>query len=167
MSEPILQALMQLFAIIAHPESNTKDKRSIVESFLERQLNHELVIEYLKIFDKYYELHQEKQKEKSKIKKRTSSSSVRVLKICTEINEELTQQQKIVVLIRLLEFIKTSEIIDQQEIEFVNTVAETFNIPDSEYQLIKSFVIDKFEDINPTPQILIIDNQQECILPDF
>ncbi|MBN2519752.1 MAG: ATP-binding cassette domain-containing protein [Bacteroidales bacterium] len=167
MSEPILKALMQLFAIIAHPESNTQDKRSIVESFLERQLNHEVVLEYIKIFDYYYEIHQEKQKEKSKLKKRTSSSSVKVLKICTEINEELTQQQKIVVLIRLLEFIKTSKIIDPQEIEFVNTVAETFNIQLEEYNRIKTFVIEKFENIDPTPNILIINSEKELYLPDF
>ncbi|MFC2138598.1 ATP-binding cassette domain-containing protein [Bacteroidota bacterium] len=167
MSEPILKALMQLFAIIAHPESNTRDKRTIVEEFLNRQVNQELAIEYLKIFDDYIQIHQEKGKEKSKIKKRTSSSSVRVLKICTEINEELTQQQKIVVLIRLLEFIKTSEIIDAQEIEFVNTVAETFNFPDEEYQVIKSFVLDSFENILPSENILIINNKKQADLPDF
>ena len=51
MSEKILKALMQLFAIIARPESNTTDRRSVVESFLKRELNQELVKEYLKIFD--------------------------------------------------------------------------------------------------------------------
>ena len=47
MSQEILRALMQLFAIIARPESNKQDRRSIVESFLKRQLNQELVSEYL------------------------------------------------------------------------------------------------------------------------
>ena len=92
MSEKILKALMQLFAIIARPESNRSDRRSVVESFLKRELNQELVDEYLRIFDHYYKLHQEKQKVKEKRVRRISSSSVRVLKICTEINEELTQQ---------------------------------------------------------------------------
>ena len=43
MSENILKALMQLFAIIARPESNATDRRVIVESFLKQQLNLELV----------------------------------------------------------------------------------------------------------------------------
>ena len=85
MSEQILKALMQLFAIIAHPTSEARDRRSIVESFLKRQLNQETVKVYLKVFDDYYNLHEEKLSEKSKRKKRTSSSSVRVLKICTQI----------------------------------------------------------------------------------
>ena len=95
MSEQIIKALMQLFAIIARPESNTRDRREVVESFLKRQLNQDLVKEYIKVFDFYYTLYQEKQKGTGKQRRFISSSSVRVLKITTEINEELTQQQKI------------------------------------------------------------------------
>lgn len=130
MSESILKALMQLFAIIAHPEDDLGDdgtdgdRRVVVESFLRQQLNQDLVREYLKVFDYYYDIHQEKQSEKSKTKKRTSSSSVRVLKICTQINEELTQQQKVVVLVRLLEFVKTEEgTVTEQEMAFISTVS--------------------------------------------
>ena len=54
MSEEILKALMQLFAIIARPESNATDRRSVVESFLKRQLNQELVSVYLEVFDNFY-----------------------------------------------------------------------------------------------------------------
>ncbi len=35
MSEKILKALMELFAIIASPDSNGKDRRTVVHSFLE------------------------------------------------------------------------------------------------------------------------------------
>jgi hypothetical protein len=38
-------------------------------------------------------------------RKRTSLNSVKVLKICTQVNEELNQRQKFVVLVHLLEFI--------------------------------------------------------------
>ena len=54
MSEKILKALMQLFAIIARPQGNDSDRREIVELFLRRQLNEELVKEYLEIFDEFY-----------------------------------------------------------------------------------------------------------------
>ena len=63
MSEKIMKALMQLFAIIARPDSSKDERISVVESFLKRQLNHEIVQEYLKVFEEYYSLHQEKQKE--------------------------------------------------------------------------------------------------------
>ena len=161
MSEKILKALMQLFAIIARPESNKSDRRTVVESFLKRQLNKELVAVYLRVFDGYYHIHQEKQKEKGKQKRRISSSSVRVLKIGTEINEELTQNQKIIVLFQLLEFTSSEgEKITQQELEFIKTVSETFNITNEEFTELKNFVLNPFDNLVQSPNLLVIDNNK-------
>src|SRR6056297_733468 len=167
MSEPILKALMQLFAIIAHPTSSAGERRKIVEYFLNRQINKEATKQYLDVFDEYYAIHLEKLKEKSKRKKRTSSSSVRVLKICTEINEELTQKQKNVVLFRLLEFIKSGGEVTEQEMAFVTTVADTFNIPQEEFELIKEFVLKPFEELTPAKEMLIMDNNKEFSDPEI
>lgn len=162
MSKQILKALMQLFAIIARPESNSSDRRSVVESFLKKQLNQELVNEYLKIFDNYYNIHQERQGEVGKRKKRTASSSVRVLLICTEINEELTQRQKILVLVNLLEFVKSDNgDITEQEMAFISTVAETFNIVTDEFNLIKDFVLFPFDTIPSSEKILVISGDKD------
>jgi len=158
MSEQILKALMQLFAIIAHPTSDAKDRRSIVESFLKRQLNQETVKAYLEVFNEYYSVHQEKLSEKSKRKKRFSSSSVRVLKICTQINEELTQRQKNVVVTQLLEFVKSGGEITEQEMAFVTTVADSFYIEQFEYQELEDFVFFGADKLPDTKKLLIIDN---------
>ena len=166
MSERILKALMQLFAIIASPESKVSDRVPIVEAFLKQQLNQKLVQEYLKIFRDFYETHQEKHSEKKKRKKLTSSSSVRVLKICTAINEELAQKQKIVVLIRLLEFIKSDGEITEQESEFVETVAETFNFSEEDYLSLKDFVSSSFAQIPESSKILLIDNNKDYSHPE-
>ncbi|MDA3953890.1 MAG: ATP-binding cassette domain-containing protein [Bacteroidales bacterium] len=160
MSEQILKALMQLFAIIAHPTSDAKDRRSIVESFLKRQLNQDTVKTYLKVFNDYYSIHQEKLSEKSKRKKRFSSSSVRLLKICTQINEELTQRQKNVVLVQLLEFIKSGGEITEQEMDFITTVADSFYIQQDEYQEIENFVFFGEDKLPDTKKLLIIDNNE-------
>lgn len=162
MSEKILKALMQLFAIIARPDSSRSDRKTVVKSFLTRQLNAELVQEYLGVFDEYYTIHQEKQKELSKRQLRIAAMSVRVLKICTAINEELVQPEKIIVLIQLLEFVKSdSKEITVQEMEFISTVAETFNVPEEEYQEIKDFVLFSFAQLPDSAQILIIDNKKD------
>ena len=142
MSERILRALMQMFAIIAKVDGVNNTGRLIVQSFLKQQLNQEQVDTYLKIFDEYLESHQQASKKKDGTAKRTSVNSVKVLKICTQINQELEQTQKVIVLIRLLEFIYSSNEISEQEYEFVVTVADTFNIPHDEFILLKSFVED-------------------------
>ena len=160
MSERILKALMQLFAIIANPKSNTRDRRPVVESFLEQQLNQESVDEYLRIFDFYYITHQQKYKSGIKSEKRTAASSVRVLMICTEINKELTQKQKLVVVIRLLEFINSDEEITQQEFEFVSTVAETFHISEGDYGELKNFVLGTKKNYFESENLLIINSDK-------
>ena len=101
MSERILKALMQLFAIVAKVDGITNTGRDIVQAFLKQQLNQELVDEYLKLFDQFLEGYHNLS-DVTKKKKRTSVNSVKVLKICTEINQELTQKQKVVVVIRLI-----------------------------------------------------------------
>ena len=161
MSDKILKALMQLFAIIARPQGNDSDRRSIVETFLKRQLNLELVKQYLNYFDEYYQEAQEKQK-KSSLDRRTSAIAVRVLKICTQINDQLTQDQKIIVLVQLFEFCKSeSSQVSKLELEFIQSVADTFNVSDDEHSLLREFVINSFDNAPDSPDVLIIDNKEK------
>src|SRR6478672_7081329 len=159
MSERILRALMQMFAIIAKVDGINNTGRLIVQSFLKQQLNLEQVEIYLKIFDEYLESHQNASKRKDGSEKRTSLNSVKVLKICTQINQELEQPQKIIVLIRLLEFIYSSNEISEQEHEFVLTVADTFNISMEEFNQLRAFVEDTADKIPNSPDILVINNK--------
>ncbi len=161
MSEKILKALMQLFAIIARPESSEKDRRNIVEAFLRRQLNEELVKEYLSSFDQFYREAQAKQK-KSAHKKRQSAISVRILKITSQINDQLTQNQKIIVLVQLLEFCKSDgTAITNEEFEFIKAVAESFYVERSEFELIRQFVLSDYSGMPDSNNILVIDNKLE------
>lgn len=161
MSERILKALMQMFAIIARVDGINNHGRLIVQSFLKQQLNQELVNQYLTIFDDFLDAHHQVTKKKDGTAKRTSLNSVKVLKICTQINAELTQVQKEVVLIRLIEFINSNTEITDQEFEFVSTVAETFNIKDEEFKRCMNFIQAKEESIPDSSKILVIDNKPE------
>lgn len=136
MSAGILRALMELFAIIAKGKSEHDDStRNIVAIFLRQQLNKDLVETYLKLYESYVSKHQgERKLEGKKSRKRTSLNSVKVLRICTKINEELARKEKVFVVLRLLEFIHVMEGAADQENEFVQTVAETFNIQISTYK---------------------------------
>lgn len=164
MSEQILKALMELFAIIARPESNKEDRRTVVESFLRRQLNQELVKDYLSVFDAFYEKHQTLHIERGK--KRIGPDSVKILKICSQINTELTQKQKIIVLVQLYEFVNSDDDdITPQEFEFIITVSDSFHIPQLEHNRIMEFVIYPFEKIPNSGKLLIIDNNHEFSHP--
>lgn len=159
MSENILRALMQLFAIIAKVDGVNVIGRNIVQSFLKQQLNQELVEQYLKVFDDHIEsIH--KLSKGSDATKKLSLNSVKVLRICSEINKELAQRQKVVVLIRLIEFINSNENVSNQELEFVDTVASTFNIDEAEYRRCLQFINSKSAYEFSSPYLLVIDNKK-------
>lgn len=160
MSERILKALMQLFSIVSEAEEASDQSRRIVETFLKQQLNQQLVDEYLKLYDDFIEAKTRKSASGKK-KKRTSVNSVKVLLICTQINEELAQKQKVIVLIRLLEFIYANNTASEQEMEFVETVSETFNIPRNEFDLCIKFVKNTADEEVDEAPILIVDNNKE------
>lgn len=167
MSEPILKALMQLFALIIdlyEDKEISARKKNIIRSFLSRQLNNELVERYLKIFDEYLDLYHRDDITKDSIKdrKRTSLTAMRILGICEKINEELQQKQKIYVIIQLIEFISFEEDISERELDFLMSVASAFNIMETEYQNIRSFILESVNDISEKSRVLIIDNKKKC-----
>ncbi len=158
MSEKILETLMQLFAIIAKPQSNDSERRGVVETFLKRLLNLELVQKYLSIYDKEYD-EARKKLEKSSAERREGAIAIRIRKLCKEINEQgqLDQEQRIVVVIQVLEFCKSGgQSVSQLELGFINALAEGLNITTEEYNIIERFVLNPFTDIPATPDLLII-----------
>lgn len=133
---------MQLFAIIAKTDGVTTDGRAVVEQFLKQQLTRERVQEYLQVFDQFLAETPEKRKPREGAERRVSvKDSVRVLRICTQINGELEQKQKVVVLFRIMEFISGGNSISPEVLEFASTVAETFNIEKEEANQIREFVL--------------------------
>lgn len=140
MSDKILKALIQLFAIIGKPdEIHGSASRNTVALFLKQALNSEQVNEYLELYDYYLKTYDNTSAGEKRIK-RTAVSSVKVLVICEQINEALTQKQKILVLVRLIEYIHASDEVDEQEFEFINTVYSSFRISDEEFDLLFNFI---------------------------
>lgn len=149
---------MQLFALIG--SSNSENNRDIntVEFFLKQQLNKELVEDYLKIYQDYFKSFETKEVGE-KLRKRTAVSSVKVIKICREINSELNQKQKLLALLRLIEITNVDGKLNESEADFLLAVSSEFNIPENEYANCLSFVLNNEENnpIEPS-ELLIISN---------
>jgi ABC transport system ATP-binding/permease protein len=167
MIEPILKALIKLFALISDVHSSigisTRGK-DIVRLFLAHHLNNELVIKYMEMFDEYVLLYHSDNIARGSIqdRKRTSLTSVRILAICETINEELQQKQKLYVIIQLLDFILFSAEITENELDFMETVSSAFNIPPEEYDNINKFILNSVEDIRGKNRVMIIDSHDAC-----
>ncbi len=147
---------MQLFAIIANlDKEDTSRGRDLVKQYLKHYLSSETIEEFLKLYDEYYGIHHKKSGRKG-----ISASSVKVLRICEEVNSELKREQKILVLLQLLEFITYGKGVTDIELEFVQTVAEIFNISQEEFNNAKEFMFGNYDKIPNKKYLLIIDGEE-------
>ncbi len=146
MSEEILKALTQLFAIITKQDGGvTEREREFVISIFKEDLDQDSIREYLALYDEYAGYG----KEVVETKKRKLTSvkdSVKTLAICRKINKTLTQKQKVVVLIKLLELVGADRNFTSQRMAIINTVSDVFNITNEEYKLIENFILYTGED---------------------
>lgn len=155
MSEEILKALTQLFAIITKQDGGvTENERQFVINFFQQELDQDSIKEYLELYDSYSGYNKQGgDDEKNKLT--SVKDSVKTLGICKKINKTLTQKQKVVVLIKLLELVGSDKNFTPQRMEIINTVSTVFNIVKDEYKLIETFVIsEQVADLN-FPDILV------------
>ena len=159
MNENILDALMRLFALIIDPEDygNIDKSRDVVSAYLSRTLSPVFVEKYLERYDGYINSYKNAKNKKS-ANKRISSSSVRVLKICALLNQELHQKEKFYVLVRIIEYISIGGVISQTSIDFIQTIAVSFNIENFEFKNIMAFVENDLKYAHNKENFLYIDN---------
>src|SRR5687768_9018080 len=140
MSEEILKALTQLFAIITKQDGGVTEKeREFVIHFFQTELDKDSVKEYVDLYDEFSGYGKADEEGKSKLT--SVKDSVKTLGICKKINKTLTQKQKVVVLIKLLELVGSDKNFTHQRMEIINTVSTVFNILKDENTLIEKFIV--------------------------
>ncbi len=162
MSEEILKALTQLFAIITKQDGGVTEKeRDFVISFFTQELDHDSIKEYVELYDKFADWGKSNESAEGEVvvKKRKLTSvrdSVKTLAICRKINKTLTQKQKVVVLAKVLELVASDSNFTEQRVNIINTVSEVFNIEAEEYKLIESFALNDQEVQENSEDILTV-----------
>jgi ABC transport system ATP-binding/permease protein len=160
MSEEILKALTQLFAIITKQDGGvTERERQYVINFFQTELDQDSIKEYLELYDQFSGYGKTDEEEDGKKRLTSVKDSVKTLGICKKINKTLTQKQKVVVLIKLLELVSTDKNFTPQRMEIINTVSTVFNILQYEYELIERFVISEEAQSLNYPDILLLDSR--------
>ena len=163
MSETILNALIHLFAIIANIRIRelSQAEKQIVEEYLERYLNRELINEYLKLFDNYFEFYQRELKNNTDTPVESYSLiSFQITNVCRQIKKGLLRYERLVVFIQLLEFIRSDDEITERELKFTHTVADSFNLEESEVANSKALLFEGDPSKIEQGKVLIVDNQR-------
>ena len=166
MSEPLLISLIQLFAIASKFHLDREKVREIVRLFLEYQLSIDNPETYLTLFEEYLDKHSLNAASKKKPEEGFFSvrDSSRMVLLCNNLNEEMNQQQKLNVVIVLISLIDSDGYIHPQEMEFLHTVAEVFNISHEEFHQVLKFCA-KTQGIEPDFQnVVIISSSQNTKL---
>jgi len=165
MNEVVLNALLQLFAIIANVSRDgvSIKARKIVRAYLSQHLNEKLATKYMKLFDHYLEVHHPEVFDKNyKASEQKVAPHSKVIQIGEEINRNLLNREKFIVFLRLVEFINEDEVMTKTELDFIKTTADTFNISASTHDNTKIFVKDSLSPKIDTDKLLLIDGQEEC-----
>ncbi|HEY9006369.1 MAG TPA: ATP-binding cassette domain-containing protein [Ohtaekwangia sp.] len=163
MSEEILKALTQLFAIITKQDGGVSEReRQYVINFFQTELDQDSVKEYLDLYDQFSGYGKAEDEDDGKKKLTSVKDSVKTLGICKKINKTLAQKQKVVVLIKLLELVSTDKNFSPQRMEIINTVSTVFNIVQEEYDLIESFVRSEDTSILDFPDILLLNSESRA-----
>ncbi|HNR73228.1 MAG TPA: ATP-binding cassette domain-containing protein [Cyclobacteriaceae bacterium] len=168
MSEEILKALTQLFAIITKQDGGvSENERQFVIDFFQQELEKSAIEGYLQLYDNISGYSEQKIPHvDDKSHKLTSvKDSIKTLAICKKINKTLAQKQKVIVLSKILELVGSDKHFTPQRMEIVSTVSTVFNIAPEEYKLIESFVIsDHAANLN-FKDILVADESAQKLTP--
>ncbi len=156
MSEEILKALTQLFAIVTRQDGGVSEKeREYVINFFKTELDQDSILQYIRQYDEQSGYGKETT---DAVKITSVKESIRILGICKKINKTLTQKQKVVVLVKLIELVSAEKNFSPHRMEIIYTVSTIFNIYHEEYRLIESFVLADSVSSLSFPEILIADN---------
>lgn len=164
MSEELLKALMQLFALASDVNDITNESRNIVKTYLESELNSEIANKYIKVYDHYVESYHGISSDGSS--KGTVTLEVDdnlVIDVCKKINVDLQQKQKIVILIRIIEYIFADENISDHEFNFLKLVSTSFRIDENEFQQLVDFLEKKDASKLPDDSNILIYNHSGTV----
>lgn len=146
MSEEILKALTQLFAIVTKQDAGvTQTERDYVLKFFKTQLNPDAALQYAALYDQLSGFtggaaDPLADEDGGKAKLVSVKDSVKILGICRKINKTLTQKQKFISFIKVLELVASDGNFSTQRMAILNTVAEVFNINSTDYKTIVAYV---------------------------
>lgn len=170
MSESLLEALMQLFALLTDTlsEGKVERARTWVEVFLKQSFNGEYITQYLGRYDHYLasfraEVEPNSQAQKDRL---AAKRYLKVLDICRQVNTEMEQEPRIILVGLLLNFLQSEEAVGDEEMAFVGTVARELQLNEEDFKNLTVFILQKPHLVADKSALLLISGEQTEPLAD-
>ncbi len=155
MSEVVLNAILKLFAVVARQDEVTRQEREQIRLFLAEHINITKLESYLVRFDDY-------SREVSAQDQQKDIQSIQ--KICSDLNLEITQKQKVIITLELIRIVLADEMITAREKDLLRIISTEFRISDPDIQAALLFVLGKDASLLENQSILVISNADETSL---
>ena len=158
MNEELLILIVRLFAIVAK-ERITEDERNNLKEFLLIHVSHDSIVNFIDVFDQEIvdiSSHKDLDGTDSETAEYIADWA-KVLDICKVINESLTKQQKLVLLLKLIELMLQDGEISERQSNLIFYISEAIHISQKETDLIKLFLTGQDSEDLDCKEILIVD----------
>jgi ABC-type multidrug transport system ATPase subunit len=160
MSEELLRAVIQLFAIVAR-ERITDDERNDVKEFLGLHLNREAIKYYLDLFDNYCAKNELRgSSEVMQLDEETQQfvgDWSKIIEIAKKVNQALTVQQKLVLIVKIVELVFADFHISERQENLIYYIGQALKIPQSDVKALRDFVMGQDIDELASKNVLVID----------
>ncbi|MEQ9593464.1 MAG: ATP-binding cassette domain-containing protein [Cyclobacteriaceae bacterium] len=160
MSEELLKAIVQLFAIVAK-ERITEDERTNIKDFLALHLNQDLTRYYLNLFDDF-----------CKSANRAAGNTIsnvdedtiqfvddwsQIMQIAKKVNQALTMRQKAVLVTKIIELVFADGHISERQENLIFYIGEALKLSQKDLKAMRTFVEGQDIEELASKNILIID----------
>lgn len=158
MNEELLMLIVRLFAIVAK-ERITEDERNNLKEFLLIHVSHDTIPNFIEVFDN--EINNIVSQHDDDLGDAETAEYIadwaKVLDICKVINESLTKQQKLVLLLKLIELMLQDGQISERQSNLIFYISESIHISQKETDLIKQFLIGQDTEELDCKEFLVVD----------
>lgn len=167
MSDPVLKIIIRLCSLFSNIDENTDQQRTreLIQSYLGNHTKNEFIDQFLYVYDFY--LDQQQTKKSENFLKKASLRAVKAIRLINNINKELLQREKYLLVILLLEIIRFKKKILPEEYDFIETVAISFNLNDKEFYNLKNFILKSWTDIPWKKDFILINNKENLEDSEF
>lgn len=161
MSEELLKAIIQLFAIVTR-ERITDDERNNIKEFLGLHLNRDAIKYYLNLFDEFansYRIEHETA-EPGSVDVETQQfvdDWAKIMQITKKVNQALTMQQKQVLIVKIIELVFVDNEISERQSNLIFYIGQALKIDQHEVKELRDFVTGQDIDELASKHVLIID----------
>src|SRR6185369_14834824 len=159
MSEELLKAIIQFFAIVAK-ERITDEERTIIKEFLGLHLNQDGVRYYLSLFDDFCKVNKPTEHNLSNVDEATQEfvdDWAQIIQIARKVNQSLTTQQKAVLVIKIIELVFVGDELSERQSNLIFYIGEALKIPAKDFRAMRAFVLGHDAEELLSKNILIID----------